>query len=73
MFKNQDIRCRLRARSRIHVLSSGLNSFNFIMFNIIGSQEKAIQYFHLGYCLAFFLIHVASTWIRLTKIESTNI
>ena len=54
MFKNQDIRCRLRAPSRIHVLSSGLNSFNFIIFNIIGSQEKAIQYFHLGYCLAFF-------------------
>ena len=24
------------------------------IFNIIGSQEKAIQYFHLGYCLAFF-------------------
>ena len=36
------------------------------IFNIIGSQEKAIQYFHLGYCLVFFLIHVASTWIRLT-------
>ena len=40
------------------------------IFNIIGSQEKAIQYFHLGYCLVFFLMHVASTWIRLTKIES---
>ena len=45
------------------------------IFNIIGSQEKAIQYFHLGYCLVFFsdTCRFYLDLIRLTKIESKNI
>ena len=45
------------------------------IFNIIGSQEKAIQYFHLGYCLVFFWymsLLLGSDWQKLNQKHLKN-
>ena len=58
-------------RGRVSGTMSWLQDLTLSIFNIIGSQEKAIQYFHLVYLLVifsdtcrFYLDQIGKNWIK---------